>query len=195
MVVEGIKSHHLLINAFAMIGILFPLIFSMVAGQQLYYSDMMVEGCLPCRIYSAGVVWTLMGAWCHNLWVPFVGPPGTDENVPNRVWCSWHDVPRNGCMMPGLCFQWSHQALMEMCPTVCGADEILCPEGMDPNGCKISDLCMPFMGPSGNDGNACQVMCPTMCDPITVGNSCENGTCAQIRQWVSVLSTNLLNVF
>ena len=62
MVVEGIKSHHLLINAFAMIGILFPLIFSMVAGQQLYYSDMMVEGCLPCRIYSAGVVWTLMGA-------------------------------------------------------------------------------------------------------------------------------------
>ena len=33
-----------------------------------------------------------------------------------------------------------------VCPMMCGAEEMLCPGGMDPQGCPMPGMCMPSTG-------------------------------------------------
>ena len=50
-----------------------------------------------------------------------------------------------------------------MPPTECGTNEMMCPGGMDPEGCPMPDMCIPADGPMGYD-----TMCPNFC-PATCG--------------------------
>ena len=47
---------------------------------------------------------------------------------------------------------------------VCGPEDMMCPGGMDANGCPMPELCMPMKGPMGFDGvTECPSNCPTFC--------------------------------
>merc|ERR1712049_54734 len=56
--------------------------------------------------------------------------------------------------------------LPDMCmPMMYGAEEMLCPGGMDPQGCPMPGMCMPSTGPMDSNGVECPVVCPTVCAP------------------------------
>ena len=53
----------------------------------------------------------------------------------------------------------------EIPPSECGPESMICPGGMDSNGCMMPDMCIPAMGSLGPDGYMCPALCPTMCGP------------------------------
>lgn len=76
----------------------------------------------------------------------------------------------NGCEMPGMCLPSKGGPIGKdgtecpiFCPTVCGPEEVQCWGGEDPNGCPMSDTCVPMKGPMGKDGVECPPMCPMYC--------------------------------
>lgn len=48
-------------------------------------------------------------------------------------------------------------------PMECGPEDMICPGGMDPEGCPMPDMCWPAIGPMGEDGIECPSHCPVMC--------------------------------
>merc|ERR1719510_2008827 len=50
-----------------------------------------------------------------------------------------------------------------MCPPECDADSMICPGGMDANGCKMMDTCMPSMLPDKFGSLSCPTQCPIHC--------------------------------
>ena len=53
----------------------------------------------------------------------------------------------------------------EMAPVECMPEDMVCPGGLDWEGCPMPDMCMPSKGPMGYDGIECPAYCPTNCGP------------------------------
>ena len=47
-------------------------------------------------------------------------------------------------------------------PVECAATDLVCPGGVDPEGCPMPDLCIPSSGVD-NDGHPCAAHCPMEC--------------------------------
>ena len=54
-------------------------------------------------------------------------------------------------------------ACPEFPPMECGSEEMMCPGGVDPEGCQMPDLCMP--GIWARDDVQCPSFCPIFCGP------------------------------
>ena len=64
------------------------------------------------------------------------------------------------------------------CPIVCPPGDMVCPGGMDHNGCQMPGTCGPA-SPIGNDGNACPGTCPVHCpaDHMHCGGGMDTNGC------------------
>merc|ERR550539_1874262 len=72
-----------------------------------------------------------------------------------------------GCKPKALCMMKSKGAdgrdcpSHSVCPKECGVDELLCGDGIDSNGCKNADRCLPRG--KDHDGGLCTTACPPVC--------------------------------
>ena len=91
--------------------------------------------------------------------------------------CGAGDVLWNGCNTPGWCeptritifspLDPTRDPWIECpfhCPVKCAETEMLCPGGLDANGCKMPNICVPIQdGTVDNWGNPCWNTCPIVC--------------------------------
>ena len=81
--------------------------------------------------------------------------------------CGAGDVLWNGCNSPGWCEPAMDSRNPECpfhCPVKCAETEKPCPGGLDANGCKMPNICVPIHdGTVDNWGNPCWSSCPIVC--------------------------------